>query len=294
MADGSSELYKIADSPGKGKGVFATQAIEEGTRIWEESSILTTEVGTQLDIYLQYDLLDRSQPELARQFLSLSSVGHMPPVPGCHLSAQQVVQNAPPGGMVRGLVLAYEACAQSTEVNASGVRVQKSQYAGMVMDRNVLASVLAIFDNNFCRTSRDGETKSIFYNYSRLNHSCMPNCHAAWNPDTKMLTVHAVNDIRAGEELCITYHAENLDSMHREERKKYLRERYGFECSCLGCDPFSKSSSLLDKIADLTNKIKPYVRTDKRLTTPALVNEYAQVLNLMKEADLDNWMNGRM
>ncbi|KAL4779641.1 hypothetical protein BJX76DRAFT_361620 [Aspergillus varians] len=46
---------------------------------------------------------------------------------------------------------------------------------------------------------------SVFLLASRINHSCIPNIHFAYNPELKKETFHAVRDIASGEELTIMY-----------------------------------------------------------------------------------------
>lgn len=297
MADNNLNLYKIDESPGKGKGVFACQDIQAGTRIWEESPLVLSAENTRIDIFVQYDILDRTEPELVRQFNSLSHCANLPPVPGHHPTAQQVIYNPPPGGMVRGLTLACEALGQSTEMNASGVRVQKSQFAGLNLERNLVAIVLSIFDSNaFCtpQHKKDRTTQAVFATGGRLNHSCVSNCNAIWNNDTKKLCVHATRDIAAGEELLIMYREGELVYMQREERLKLLKALFNFDCGCPACDPSSKSSTRMDELADSLYKIRPYLLTGNEYY-PGLVGEYTKALNLMKEDEnLDNWLKGTM
>jgi hypothetical protein len=183
----------------------------------------------------------------------------------------------------------------STEANAAGKRMPKPEYAGMSMDPNVAANVLSVFEHNafpIPRYENDVTTRSVFCTGGHLNHSCIPNCNAVWNNDTKKLCVHAVRNIPAGEELRIMYHANNLICLEREERKKFLKERYGFECSCPACDPSSKSSTRMDAIAASKYKIKPFLHTDNE-DNAKLVGEYTKVLELMEgDENLDNWQQG--
>jgi hypothetical protein len=295
MADDDSTLYEIRDSPGQGKGVFASKDIASGTRIWEESTLIVTEQDTVLDVLEQFDALERIRPENIEKFKQLRHVGHLPPIPGYHPRPQEVIK-VPPPNMNRGLVRAAEAAMYMTEVNAGGNRMPKPEYAGMGMDmRNVAPQVLSIFENNafpIPRYKEDVKTKAVFFTGAHLNHSCIPNCNAVWNNDTKKLCVHAVRNIPAGEELCITYHADDLIKMQREQRIKLLKDMYGFNCSCPACDPSSKASTRMDAIAASKYRIKPFLKTDNE-DNAKLVGEYTKLLDLMEEDDnLDNWQKG--
>lgn len=77
--------------------------------------------------------------------------------------------------------------------------------------------------------------KGVFFRAGRLNHSCVPNCHAAWDPDLQMLCVHAIREIQRGEELYIHYDAFDLFFARQGKRIAQQREKYGFDCSCPAC-----------------------------------------------------------
>ena len=63
-----------------------------------------------------------------------------------------------------------------------------------------------------------------------INHCCLPNCHNFWNPDSQRETIHATEDILAGEEITISYNY----SPHTQ-RQVYLAVNFGFECDCNLC-----------------------------------------------------------
>nr|XP_030733426.1 SET and MYND domain-containing protein 5 isoform X2 [Globicephala melas]XP_033694141.1 SET and MYND domain-containing protein 5 isoform X2 [Tursiops truncatus] len=67
------------------------------------------------------------------------------------------------------------------------------------------------------------------------NHSCVPNAETSFPENNFLLHVTALEDIKPGEEICISY----LDCCQRERsrhsRHKILRENYLFVCSCPKC-----------------------------------------------------------
>ncbi len=89
--------------------------------------------------------------------------------------------------------------------------------------------IMAIYETN---TFGAGEGSVICPEASRINHSCLPNVHHYWNNTIERETVHAVEDIAAGEEILTTYIQICRDSA---ERKKQLN-LYGFTCDCPACD----------------------------------------------------------
>eukprot|EP00961_Rhodomonas_salina_P120965 1628151-Rhodomonas_salina.2 len=64
-----------------------------------------------------------------------------------------------------------------------------------------------------------------------LNHDCAPNCVPTMHGTT--LHVRASRDIRAGEELRVSYVDE---AEERQARRAQLLERYLFNCSCNRCE----------------------------------------------------------
>ena len=64
-----------------------------------------------------------------------------------------------------------------------------------------------------------------------INHSCLPNAHNNWNDDTKSETIHAIRDIKVGDEITISYDKGGpFDS-----RCTHLKEAFGFDCACSLC-----------------------------------------------------------
>ncbi|KAI5862087.1 hypothetical protein GGS23DRAFT_104379 [Durotheca rogersii] len=73
----------------------------------------------------------------------------------------------------------------------------------------------------------------LFLQASRLNHSCQPNAQHTWNASLGCLTVHALNDIEAGDEITISYFSGV--SMERTKRQRHLRDGFCFSCTCKLC-----------------------------------------------------------
>ena len=83
---------------------------------------------------------------------------------------------------------------------------------------------------------------AVFRTSSRLNHSCAPVCHAAWNPSVRMQTVHALKALPRGTELTIAYLGD-CACMGRPKRQSELATRYRFDCTCEAC---SQCGEMLD------------------------------------------------
>ncbi|KAF1952906.1 TPR domain protein, partial [Byssothecium circinans] len=73
----------------------------------------------------------------------------------------------------------------------------------------------------------------VFLLGSRINHSCIPNIHFAYNSILEKETFHAVRDITAGEELTISYN--NGVNRTKSQRQAEL-DNWGFICTCAACE----------------------------------------------------------
>ena len=81
----------------------------------------------------------------------------------------------------------------------------------------------------------DGVHRSAVYRLcSRINHSCRPNCFAAWNALLGRQTLHALREIGQGEELTVAY-VGGAEAGVRARRRQMLAERYHFGCACEAC-----------------------------------------------------------
>ena len=76
---------------------------------------------------------------------------------------------------------------------------------------------------------------AVFATIARFNHSCIPSCYAAWNPNLGRQTVHALRVISAGEELTIAYLGGAAWDGRRSRRREELWRKYRFWCTCEAC-----------------------------------------------------------
>ncbi len=72
----------------------------------------------------------------------------------------------------------------------------------------------------------------IFLRASRVNSSCCPNAYFAWNPDLHRITLHAMVDIPAAQEITVCY---SYSFCRQESRQTLFRDVYGFQCDCPVC-----------------------------------------------------------
>ncbi|KAI0304399.1 hypothetical protein B0F90DRAFT_1705391 [Multifurca ochricompacta] len=101
---------------------------------------------------------------------------------------------------------------------------------------------LAIFQTNSVAA---GPNVGLFPTMARLNHGCSHafNSVYSWREREEVLVVHALKDIKRGEELLTAYFR---TQQSREERRYYLKQNYGFHCMCACCALPDKESKISD------------------------------------------------
>lgn len=81
----------------------------------------------------------------------------------------------------------------------------------------------------------NNEGSGLYLTQSKINHSCDPNAEVQFVYSNHTLQVVALQDIKEGEEICISYLDQCELSRSRHSRQKYLQENYLFTCSCSKC-----------------------------------------------------------
>lgn len=114
------------------------------------------------------------------------------------------------------------------------------QFQDLVCTANPPTDESRFETNNFeMGEDRDGgKTYGIFFQASRFNHSCVPNAYFAWNAELDngqgRLTIYAIRDIRASEEILINYRIKDCYKL-KDARQAKLNDKYGFVCNCQAC-----------------------------------------------------------
>jgi hypothetical protein len=84
-----------------------------------------------------------------------------------------------------------------------------------------------IIETNALPCGPGSSTGAVYPNICLINHACDPNSYTSWNSDTSSQTVHALRNIKVGEEITISYYLPNK-TFH--ERQAYLKEHFKFDC----------------------------------------------------------------
>ncbi|KAK4186272.1 hypothetical protein QBC35DRAFT_554373 [Podospora australis] len=92
----------------------------------------------------------------------------------------------------------------------------------------------------------------LFADVARFNHDCKPNAFIHFSETTLAMTIWVARDIKAGEEITISYAAAGMVS---KERQKTLEEVWGFKCQCTLC---SAPKDVLEASDERRQKIRKF------------------------------------
>lgn len=191
---------------GLGQGMFATLEIPKGTRILAETPMLL--------------ILDGEKPFTRfRTAVSLLSAGDQAQIQD--LSINHALMDRSMRGNIRDLVLP---------------EIDNGSYEGIETLGPDL-SLYAKFITNRFEVVKNGKRvgMALCPTLGRLNHSCVPNVYHAWNTKLGQATLHALCDIKEGEQLCITYLPNEGADMSHEQRQIFLQQSWKFTCGCEAC-----------------------------------------------------------
>ena len=229
-------LFEATTIHGRGTGLVAVRDIPRGTRVLAEAPAMQIYMKSARSILAQVQAsCGRLAPDKRALWEDLS-----------HVSAEKVVPQA-----------------ELSVLESEGFE-----------DREQLRKHLAIFyTNHFLLDFLAPYTAGVFLEISRLNHSCVPNLHWAYNEELGHMTIHATRDITAGAELTVSY----IPGDMRTREQRHLRlEPYDFVCECEACrDP--ESDDRRTRLADLRSRIAKF--TDGAPTE----DEYRMALQMIEE-----------
>lgn len=132
-------------------------------------------------------------------------------------------------------------------------------------------------------------TQGIFLEAARINHSCLPNAHFAWNETLNRLTIYAIHDILNGDEILINYRLDDCYKPARTRRLK-LRQIYDFNCMCVACDRSTTLGRASETRRDQMRQLDEYLTwsraPDRRLEVrprAELSDYFGRMLNLLEQ-----------
>lgn len=220
-----------------GLGLFAARDISRGTQILSEAPILVVPQGAR----------DRAEPpSLAERVLTFCEC----------LVAQGVYGDR--DSPLRALV-AHEDVAEDERVRGACRTFVAELAARLGLDRRrieanaaLFARLYSAFHYNCFSEARSGGGRTDVYLcpvFARINHACSPNCHPQISRATEQLTVHAVKDIKAGEQLFISY----IDGAGavRADRDELLSCTHWVDCECPMCSDASRTDELQHELYEM-------------------------------------------
>lgn len=111
---------------------------------------------------------------------------------------------------------------------------EMSHSAADPLNRVIETNGIQVMPNESGEPDRASVFSVVFLTISRLNHACetAANAEFRWNSTLQQGTVYAERDIPAGTEILFNYGAKQRSAI---ERRRFLRERFGFDCQCTAC-----------------------------------------------------------
>ncbi|KAI1503112.1 hypothetical protein F5X99DRAFT_426450 [Biscogniauxia marginata] len=203
--------------PGMGGGLVATEDIARGTRIVAEIPILHLSELSADDEVLEFCKRLSNMPK--EDIERIDSLYASTAVKG-HIKKESW-----------DTIREYYQSGQIT--NDDGQVVHEIELEALIESTNLRWT-------KFCTNSvwlsggEESEKRSsaVFPLYSCINHSCAPNVVHAFNETIQRYTIHAMHEIKAGEQLFTDYGPGIGKS--REDRAKE-HSYWGFTCNCIAC-----------------------------------------------------------
>lgn len=216
------------------QGLFATQNIEQGTRIISERPLFTLPApGDQLSELMEAHN-NLSKPEQNRVW------NLRPAAP----EASDQLRN------LRFLTDRLASDLQNIFLKPEGTRTNKEKATLQKMQPKLenaanVWRIAARWHANRCAMTdlpedqRSGLPKGtpitrLFIERAQIRHSCVPNCFASYDPNFGRMNVHVTRDIATGEELTLSAFADNMYYKDAEDRGKELAA-WGLTCDCEAC-----------------------------------------------------------
>jgi hypothetical protein len=118
---------------------------------------------------------------------------------------------------------------------------------------------------------------------SRINHACMPNAQFHTRPEYLTHWIQAVRPINRSEEITIAY---SSPLAPYADRQQYLRNGFGFTCTCPRCERGGTADRALTEINTLEN-----VLSDWEPSSTASTKQAEQLLRIYINEGLDGYMD---
>ena len=224
--------------PGRGRGLVATQPLDEHS-CWREAPVV---LSLDLDCSVEGDwpasllalplwhadkfrLFAAAALKVSQQQLTTAQLEDFHALPESHFSSQlkrQFMRTALPA-------------LKTLREHLLGAAADEIELLELLRPDGYWRFHRAAMANAHQVRSLEGTGTggALFAFLSKLNHSCRPNCVVLASASLSA-TLRSIRAIGEGEELTISYLGETVNSSV-DERRQELYERYGFMCACESC-----------------------------------------------------------
>ena len=204
--------FVIRESPGKGRGLFATRKIKQGQLILEEYPLITSKNEACLDDF-ETNVYPNIDEDTKTKILEL----HDPADNLNRLDAQTAEKLV---RISKDPMMEFYKDAETDEMS----KIFRIIYGHGIM---------ICGEEDLYNINEGG----LYHNFSLINHSCLPNASCSWvMGDFRRTQVRAFKDIEKDEEILIN---SALGAYYgcgsREFRRQQILENKGFVCECSEC-----------------------------------------------------------
>jgi hypothetical protein len=217
------------------QGLFATQKIEQGTRIISERPILTlTAPGDQLDgLTSAFERLSKKEQTMIWNIRPATPKASLQ-LQDLHFFTDRLAAN------LQNIMLkprADRSKAEQAHLNTATPKLENAMTTWRLAARwhanRCSMTNLPMHDRH---SLPDGTPiTGLFIERARIRHSCVPNCFASYDAQRGRMNIHVVRDIQMGEELTLAAFADTNYYNNAAQRAKELAA-WGLTCSCEACD----------------------------------------------------------
>lgn len=262
-AEQSEKMVEVRKTSNMGCGLFATQDIPKGTRILSEEPI-----AQLLDLMYRTELIER----FCAMALTLPSE-KIVTLSRLYCNPQVLEKND------NAAILEWYKNNSVTDANGEELKGRKRQE-----HRKKMLKWFGIFlTNSSGHIMNNKEGRGLYANFSRINHSCLPNARYGWNETIQRFTVQVNRNIEKDEQILVSYLPLTYDV--QVKRVKSLRESWGFDCTCEAClNPASDTVRV--KMGIIRDLLASYENGDDRfprLMGLPVVKSRTEALEMTKE-----------
>ncbi|KAI6884433.1 hypothetical protein KC360_g4218 [Hortaea werneckii] len=207
----SAALFELRHTVDRGYGLFAATDIQRGTCIFKEAPLVL------ITRWRSHD--PKTMDDISEKLYELSPNQRR----AYRLLHKEVDDD-------------YSMTFRTMKDRLAGMKTKSDQASRLER----LLDDFAIFKTNGVQAGIGGRHgHAVFLTYSRLNHSCSPNAHHAYNAPEGLEMLHATRDITAGEEITITY----INLLLTPRQRAAELQQWGFACACKSCKGAGASAS---------------------------------------------------